>query len=42
MRPEFIEAISQAHYAGLCRCVLLTGNIHDLFSIETTGVVHFV
>src|SRR4051794_102124 len=40
-RPPFLEALSEAHYAQLCRCVVLTGNIHDLFAIEESGAVRF-
>src|SRR5437667_6726681 len=41
IRPAFIQALSEAHYAELCRCVILTGNIYDLFPLDVGGVVRF-
>lgn len=41
-RATFIESISEAHYAALCRCVLLTGNVDDLFPVSLDGVPQFV
>ncbi|MBM2810643.1 MAG: hypothetical protein HW416_1402 [Chloroflexi bacterium] len=41
VRPSFIQALSEAHYAELCRCIILTGNIHDLFPVEADGVIRF-
>lgn len=41
-RPGFIEALSEAHYAGLARCVVLTGNVDDLFPVDLDGSLQFV
>lgn len=40
-RPAFIEKLTQLHYARLARCVVLTGNIHDLFSLSEQGQEKF-
>ena len=29
--PEFLKQLAHAHYARLARCVVITGNIYDLF-----------
>jgi hypothetical protein len=38
-RPAFVQELSAAHYAELSRCVVLTGNIHDLFPVESDSGV---
>lgn len=34
IRPEFFEKLSLAYYARLARCVVLTGNINDVFPYQ--------
>ena len=33
-RPAFVETLSRAHYAHLARCVVLSGNVDDVFPID--------
>ena len=42
-RPVFLDELSEAHYAKLARCIVLTGNIHDIFPIpKDDGTVEFL
>jgi hypothetical protein len=36
-RPAFLEELSRAHYARLARCVVLAGNVNDLFPSTEAG-----
>ena len=40
--PEFLQGLAHSHYARLTRCVVLTGNIYDLFPIAQEGKTKFV
>lgn len=40
--PAFLTNLAQAYYAKLARCIVLAGNIHDLFPLEKEGEIHFV
>jgi len=42
MIPGFVEKLAHAHYARLARCVVLTGNIYDLFPLSEGGKTRFV
>lgn len=33
-RPPFVEQLSRAHYAHLARCVVLSGNVEDVFPVD--------
>lgn len=41
-RPAFADEISREHYGRLARCILLTGNIYDLFPLQDGQGVRFV
>jgi hypothetical protein len=41
-RPGFIEELSRAHYARLARCVVLSGNINDLFPVGPADHLRYV
>jgi len=41
-RPGFVDELSRAHYARLARCIVLSGNINDLFPIGPSGAPRYV
>ncbi|MBI2450273.1 MAG: AAA family ATPase [Candidatus Nealsonbacteria bacterium] len=41
-RPQFIEKLSKFHYARLARCVVVSGNIHDVFPVTQGEKTDFV
>ena len=41
-RPQFIEKLSKLHYARLARCIVVSGNIHDVFPITQEEKTDFV
>ena len=41
-RPGFIDELSRAHYARLARCIVLSGNINDLFPIGAADGPRYV
>ena len=41
-RPAFLDELSRAHHARLARCIILSGNINDLFPHPDGDAVRFV
>ncbi len=42
VEPAFLNGLRHAHYARLVRCVVLTGNIYDIFPTMQDGKVKYV